>query len=317
MKSYGLDQLRASMVKILGSDEQTLAGSGFIIRSDGYLVTCHHVIYLLNQLKVEYQGQCYEAQWCPNLSNPEVDIAILKIEVENAQAVPLINPQDLSTSVMVYGFPVSKEGQFPKGFEVSAEKIRRSAPIKTFSTYPPDKPKFANPWNILPQAESTFLSHKIDAGVDRGTSGGPVFAEDLGGVVGIIQSSRSQESYVIRWDNLTKSLDRLGLEPRKKAVCQFLEEIENRFKYLKLFHTRQEIILKDQYIPIQVTLERKYRHDVETSWSYLESEEELKRAYALKKMDEDSRPTQVPWEEAKKEAQRVMVLADPGMGKST
>ena len=104
---------------------------------------------------------------------------------------------------------------------------------------------------------------------------------------------------------------------QQDAVCHFLKEIENNFKYDKLLHIpEQPIILKDQYIPIQVTLERKYTHAVESTWGYAESEAELKRAYALKGLEE-SQPTQVDWKEAKKQHQRIMVLADPGMGKST
>jgi HEAT repeat protein/transcriptional regulator with XRE-family HTH domain len=106
-------------------------------------------------------------------------------------------------------------------------------------------------------------------------------------------------------------------ENQHDAVCHFLAEIENSFKYLRLLHIReQRIVLQDQYIPIQVTLERKYKHEVETILSYAESEAELKRAYSLKHQEE-SQPTQVDWAEAKKQHQRIMVLADPGMGKST
>ncbi len=305
------------MVKILNPDKGETAGSGFIIRSDGYLITCHHVIYLLDSLKVEYRSQIYKTKWCDELSNPEVDIAILKIDIEDAKAVPIINPQDLSTSVTVYGFPPSQKKNFPEGFAVSAQSIRPSVPLNTVSTYRTREIKFTNPWNTVPPDESAFLSHRIDAKVDSGTSGGAVFAQELGGVVGVIQCSKSDESYVIRWDNITECLDKLGLEPQKNAVCRFLKEIENNFKYDKLLHIpEQPIILKDQYIPIQVTLERKYTHAVETTWGYAESEAELKRAYALKRLEE-SQPSQVDWKEAKKRHQRIIVLADPGMGKST
>ena len=59
MSGYSLDNLRESMVKILNVEKESVAGSGFIIREDGYLITCHHVIYLLNSLKVEYRGNIY------------------------------------------------------------------------------------------------------------------------------------------------------------------------------------------------------------------------------------------------------------------
>ncbi|MEQ9236039.1 HEAT repeat domain-containing protein [Coleofasciculus sp. E2-BRE-01] len=322
MSYYGLDQLRESMVKILNPDKGETAGSGFIIRSDGYLITCHHVIYLLDRLIVEYQGQEYEAQWCQALSNPDVDIAILKITIENAPAVPIINPQHLSTSVTVYGFPPSQKKYFPEGINFSAPTIRSSAPVNILPTYRIQTVTATNPWNRLPQEQSTFVSHRIDTKVDSGTSGGAVFAEELGGVVGVIQCSKSDESYLIRWDNCLESLNALGLEPEKNAVCQFLEAIENdqRFKSIGFFHTPQNVVLQEQYIPIQVTLERKYKHEVETSWGYGESEAEIKRVYALKggvEEVEESRQTQVDWQEAKKDHSRVMVLADPGMGKST
>jgi HEAT repeat protein len=110
----------------------------------------------------------------------------------------------------------------------------------------------------------------------------------------------------------------LGFKPEKNAVCQFLEDIENdeRFKYIEFFHTPQKVVLKEQYISIQVTLDAK-RKDVENFWGYVESETELKRAYALKGMGEESQRSQVDWKEARKQHQRLMVLADPGMGKST
>jgi HEAT repeat protein len=97
-----------------------------------------------------------------------------------------------------------------------------------------------------------------------------------------------------------------------------LEDIENdeRFKYIEFFHTPQKIVLKEQYISIQVTLDAK-RKDVESFWGYVESGTELKRAYALKGMGEESQRNQLDWKDARKQHQRLIVLADPGMGKST
>jgi HEAT repeat protein len=110
----------------------------------------------------------------------------------------------------------------------------------------------------------------------------------------------------------------LGFKPEKNAVCQFLGNIENdeRFNNIDFFHTPQKVVLKEQYISIKVTLDTK-RKDVESFWGYVESETELKRAYALKGTGEESQRSQVDWKEARKQYQRLMVLADPGMGKST
>ena len=114
----------------------------------------------------------------------------------------------------------------------------------------------------------------------------------------------------------------LNPEEERQAVGELLHEIENCHNKISLFHTEKPIILKDQYIPIQVTLERRYQHTVETTWSYGESEQELKRIYALKgigneKIEEEIKLQQEDWHEAKQNQPRIVVLADPGMGKST
>ncbi len=110
----------------------------------------------------------------------------------------------------------------------------------------------------------------------------------------------------------------LNPEEEHQAVRELLQEIENRDNKIRLFHTEKPIILKDQYIPIQVTLERRYQHTVETTRSYGESEEELKRIYALKGIGESEiKRQQEDWHKAKQNQSRIVVLADPGMGKST
>ena len=69
---------------------------------------------------------------------------------------------------------------------------------------------------------------------------------------------------------------------------------------------------------MQVTLERRYQDKSERLGSYAESEAELKKLYALKGMNEEEiKRQQKDWYTAKKKESRIVVLADPGMGKST
>ena len=110
----------------------------------------------------------------------------------------------------------------------------------------------------------------------------------------------------------------LNPKQERKAVRELLQAIEDSFNKIRLFHTTEPIVLQDQYIPVQVTLERRYQHTVETTWGYAESEAELKRVYALKGSgEEEIKQQQVDWQEAKRQESRIVVLADPGMGKST
>ncbi|MGB5768683.1 MAG: NACHT domain-containing protein, partial [Crocosphaera sp.] len=110
----------------------------------------------------------------------------------------------------------------------------------------------------------------------------------------------------------------LSPEDERKAIHDLLTEIESYYNKIRLFHSPEEVTLKDQYIPIQVTLERRYKNKLETLSSYAESEEEAKKLYALKGMNEEAiKKTQEDWKTAKQKESRIIVLADPGMGKST
>ncbi|GAK61063.1 PBS lyase HEAT-like repeat domain protein [Candidatus Vecturithrix granuli] len=52
------------------------------------------------------------------------------------------------------------------------------------------------------------------------------------------------------------------LEQQRKAVRRFLEAIEEEFKCAPIFHPPHRIVLQNHYIPIEVTLERRYRHEM-------------------------------------------------------
>jgi hypothetical protein len=227
MDRYGIDELRQSMIKVLDSKNEQVVGSGFVIHSDGYLVTCHHVIYLLDLLKVVYQGKVYEAKWCEELSNPEVDIAILKIKVANAKAVRIIEPHTLDQPTLIYGFPHSKLEKFPEGFDVPAQNIEPSVPLSTRRFFPITKQSsLTNPWNRLPENTSTFESYRIRKSVDAGTSGGPVLVNVLRGVIGVVQCSSKEETYIIRWGNIKEKLEILGIAVQKQEICQVVHNTD-------------------------------------------------------------------------------------------
>ncbi|MBR8828907.1 MAG: HEAT repeat domain-containing protein [Gomphosphaeria aponina SAG 52.96 = DSM 107014] len=117
-------------------------------------------------------------------------------------------------------------------------------------------------------------------------------------------------------NNSEAEIQLTGIE-LKNAVYEFLSDIEGKFQDIKLFHApKEKVALIDQYIPIQVTLERIYQEKLNESLrSYGESEEEIKRIYAAK--GEKYERKQEDWQKEKGNHQRIMILADPGMGKST
>ena len=103
----------------------------------------------------------------------------------------------------------------------------------------------------------------------------------------------------------------------KELYCHFLQQIQVKYQELKLFHTQDIVKLQDQYIPIQVTLERQFTHEIETIRNYGIFDLDSTDAYAIKGIKEETKTVKVDWGEAKKDHEKIMVLADPGMGKST
>ncbi|BAZ47716.1 peptidase C14 caspase catalytic subunit p20 [Nostoc sp. NIES-4103] len=106
-------------------------------------------------------------------------------------------------------------------------------------------------------------------------------------------------------------------EVQRQHVRQFLEEIENSLKFITLSHKQQPISIKDQYIPVQVTLERHYQNEVESTYIYTELDYNFKSFYKPKKKSKEAQQEQVDWQVFKEQHKTIMVLANPGMGKST
>ena len=145
------------------------------------------------------------------------------------------------------------------------------------------------------------------------------------------KSSLKKDKYIEIIDQIIKWRD--GLFPswtqheklseeeikERENVIQLLEKIIENHKYLRSIHSNYKTIAEKQYIPIQVTPERMYHHDIKTSYSYAETIEEIKGAYAFKGLYGDFLKNKTAWEKAREKYKKrgIMVIAEPGMGKST
>ncbi|MGK7881959.1 MAG: HEAT repeat domain-containing protein [Crocosphaera sp.] len=114
----------------------------------------------------------------------------------------------------------------------------------------------------------------------------------------------------------------LSEEEKREAVKDLLQEIESFHNKIKLFHSSEELTIRNQYIPIQVTLNIRDQDKLENMGSYAETEAELRKIYALKGSSEEQikegiKKIEKDWNKAKENQDYIIVLADPGMGKST
>ena len=149
-----------------------VSGSGFIISSDGYILTNYHVVEeaferKLNVQVMTYDGTAYQA----SIVGVEAanDVAVLKIDAEGLTPVVLGNSDVIRVGDIVYavGNPLGE-------LEFSMSTGHVSAKDRVITTK---------------ESESINM-FQIDAAVNEGNSGGPVF-DSTGSVIGIVTAKYS------------------------------------------------------------------------------------------------------------------------------
>jgi S1-C subfamily serine protease len=143
-------------------------GSGFIVRSDGYIVTNNHVVEgaRLLQVILRDQAKTYDARVVG--TSPDDDVAVLKVD---AQDLPALNWGDSSSLkvgqlAIAIGSPLGQQNSVTKGV-ISA--LHRSISV-------PD------PTSGL--TENILNAIQTDAQINPGNSGGPLL-NSAGQVVGV------------------------------------------------------------------------------------------------------------------------------------
>ena len=134
-------------------------GSGFVISSDGFIVTNHHVINGADQITIEFNDGSFRDAVVIG-SDENIDIALLKVDAETPLEFVKFGDSDISRVgdwVMAMGNPLGQ------GFSVSVGII--SARNRELSGNYDD-----------------YI--QTDAAINRGNSGGPLFNMD-GEVVGV------------------------------------------------------------------------------------------------------------------------------------
>jgi serine protease Do len=137
----------------------TTMGSGFIISEDGYILTNNHMVEDAKKVKIELaDGRKFDAEIIG--TDPESDIAVVKIEAKNLPYLELADSDELEVGewVLAIGNPLSLSHTVTAGI-VSAKG--RSVGLANFESF-----------------------IQTDAAINRGNSGGPLINLD-GQVVGI------------------------------------------------------------------------------------------------------------------------------------
>ena len=143
-------------------------GSGFIVRSDGYIVTNNHVIANARLLQVILRDQSkpYDARVVG--TSPDDDVAVLKIDAQNLPALSWGDSNALKVGqlAIAIGSPLGQQNSVTKGV-ISA--LHRSIQVPDPAT-----------------GSSTLILNAIqtDASINPGNSGGPLL-NSAGQVIGV------------------------------------------------------------------------------------------------------------------------------------
>lgn len=154
-----------------GQPVQTASsGSGFILTTDGYIVTNYHVVEDAQTVKVTlYNGDEYNAQYVGG--DEDYDIAVIKIEASGLQAVTLGDSEKLNVGdrVLAIGNPLGDLTFSMSGGMVSS--VNRTINVD------------GTPFNMI----------QTDTSINPGNSGGPLF-NSYGEVIGIVSAKYSSYS---------------------------------------------------------------------------------------------------------------------------
>jgi len=154
------------------TSSSAVSGSGFIISEDGYIITNYHVIEYAHQYNYKisvmmHDGARYEASIVGvEKSN---DIAVLKIAAQNLSAVTVADSDDIFVGDAVYavGNPLGElEFTMTSGHVSALDRL------------------------IGTDASDSINMFQIDAAVNSGNSGGPVYNAN-GEVIGVVTAKYS------------------------------------------------------------------------------------------------------------------------------
>ncbi len=152
-------------------------GSGFIISSDGYILTNNHVVDEADRLKVKLiDKRTFSAKVVGR--DPDTDVAVIKIDATGLPTVPLGNSDETSIGewVLAVGNPLGEEFAFTITAGIVSAKGRRLLDLQADRQY----------------SIGDFI--QTDAAINPGNSGGPL-VNIKGQVIGINSAIASPTGY--------------------------------------------------------------------------------------------------------------------------
>jgi S1-C subfamily serine protease len=176
-----------------GQGEEVLkaTGTGFVINSFGFLLTCAHVVEDATDIQVALAGKSYPGRLVA--LDQFHDLAVVRIAATGLPPVPMAdsNAVQLAESVRVVGYPLS--GMLGNSIKATQGSVAG-----------------------MVQGEGHNLI-QVDAAVNPGNSGGPLFNAS-GGVIGVVNAKLAHEE-----------ISNVGFAVPSNVAQQFLQRMRIPF----------------------------------------------------------------------------------------
>ena len=167
--------------------ESSGTGSGVIVRADGYILTNNHVVEGADELEVEFSDGSTTAGKIIG-TDPQTDLAVVKVEQENLKAIPLGN----SDAIQVGDWVVAIGSPFGLDQTVTAGII--SARGRSLNLLQQDLQGQRTPDGDLLSGFAIEDFLQTDAVINPGNSGGPM-VDMSGRVIGINSAIASRTGF--------------------------------------------------------------------------------------------------------------------------
>lgn len=172
-----------------GSQVSSGAGSGVIMSSDGYIITCAHVISGASTIKVTTSdNKTYNATVVGSYTDN--DIAVIKINATNLKAATFANSDKLTQGQSTYAVG-NPEGTFSDSITsgiVSALNRKISVQLDDDDTSSSNTGRFGQLYSSSKTITISVI--QTDAAVSPGNSGGGLFNGN-GDLIGIVNAKSS------------------------------------------------------------------------------------------------------------------------------
>lgn len=187
-------------ILIITDETGSFRGTGFLL-SDKYLVTCHHCICHSNEIFALYKNQKYSLLWDEYFSNPERDLAALRVTNIKSSPFEHMKEAPAGSEISVWGYTGTSYEMFPEGFPVEGKLYTETMEFNWEEEVTVGK----NPWNRKPPLKVRV--YKLEGKFDLGYSGSPVFYKISKKLIGMFAALDQNYGYVIPIEEILKNFE--------------------------------------------------------------------------------------------------------------